>query len=286
MTNYPLAPDAIAGAFVSACQGELTALKPGNVHIHAGGHDMEVRHFEKAAEAAAPAIAMAGASIGQRVRAGVEASFAAAGCNTNLGILLLCAPLAVAAGEDVSGGHVLPDRLSSVLSALGRGDAADVFAAIARANPGGLGSAEAGDVQAPADMSLLDAMRLAAGRDRIARAYVTDFEDVFAFALPLYRRALDAAQTRDLAVTTLHMSMLARFPDTHIARKYGPARAEEVQEEARELLPLVQPVATVNATNRLLEFDAALKARGLNPGTTADFVVATLFACQLGSSGC
>jgi len=30
-----------------------------------------------------------------------------------------------------------------------------------------------------------------------------------------------------------------------------------------------------------VEFDTSLKARGLNPGTTADFVVATLFIAGL-----
>ncbi|MGH6743140.1 MAG: triphosphoribosyl-dephospho-CoA synthase [Bradyrhizobium sp.] len=31
----------------------------------------------------------------------------------------------------------------------------------------------------------------------------------------------------------------------------------------------------------MLAFDAALKKRNLNPGTTADFVVATLFAASI-----
>ncbi len=53
---------------------------------------MELEQFEASAVAAAPFLAAAGEKVGDRILRAVEASFAAAGCNTNLGILLLCAP--------------------------------------------------------------------------------------------------------------------------------------------------------------------------------------------------
>lgn len=283
--TFPLSPDAIEAAFLTACRLELAALKPGNVHGHAAGHDMQVAHFERAAEAAAPHIASQGARVGERIRAAVEASVAAAGCNTNLGILLLCAPLAYAAGEVVQGA-TLPERLATVLASLDEKDAADTFAAIAAASPGGLGEAAEGDVRAPAQMTLQAAMRLAAGRDRIALAYVTGFADVFHFAAPAYRRAVATAATPEWAVTTLHMQLLAAFPDTHVSRKFGAQTAETVRSEAAALVALAGPVGTDAAHRDLLAFDASLKARGLNPGTTADFVVATLFSHGLLAAGC
>ena len=73
----------IAELFLAACRAELAALKPGNVHVHAGGHGMEVGQFEVSAEAAAPWIAASEAKVGTRVLRAVEASLAAAGCNTN-----------------------------------------------------------------------------------------------------------------------------------------------------------------------------------------------------------
>lgn len=278
--SFPLPPARIAEAFISACQGELKALKPGNVHVHAAGHDMDVVQFERAAEAAAPHIAQKGARVGRRIRAAVEASFAAAGCNTNLGIVLLCAPLAYAAGELVEG-DTLDRRLAAVLASLDRNDAEDAFAAIRHADPAGLGEADEGDVRASAEITLREAMAVAAGRDRIALAYVSDFADLFEFALPLLKQARKSAVTPELAVTTLHMKFMAHYPDTHIARKYGDSAAEQVREEAKRLLRLCQPVTPERALGELTRFDAALKARGLNPGTTADFVVATLFAEDL-----
>ena len=279
MTRLLAAHD-VAQAFVAACRLELSALKPGNVHVHASGHGMQPSDFERAAEAAAPHITTPGLPVGTRIRRAVEASFSTVGCNTNLGIVLLCAPLAYTTSEPVDG-EALRDRLANVLADLSQNDAAETFKAIARANPGGLGHSEQADVTAPAEITLLQAMKIAADRDRIARAYVTAYADIFEIGLPLYETALRFAETPELAITTLHMHYLSRFPDTHIARKFGPETALHVQNAARALAPSWQPVARTMSLPDLLNFDAQLKAEGINPGTTADFVVATIFTEKL-----
>jgi triphosphoribosyl-dephospho-CoA synthase len=271
-----VAPAGLADAFVASCMAELQALKPGNVHVHAAGHGMEVRHFEESARAAAPHIAESGASVGRRILEATRASFAAAGVNTNLGIILLTTPIAKAI-EKTHAPCGLRNSLRTVLATLDRADAADAFAAIRLANPGGLGRAESQDVAAPPTVTLREAMALAADRDRIARAYVTDYADVFDFALPVLRAARECSKTPNLSVTTLHMALLAEFPDTHIVRKHGAEVAEEIRAEAISLRPMWSPVPSSAAFASLMEFDSRLKARGINPGTTADFVVATLF---------
>ena len=278
--KFPLPQEQVSEAFLAACRAELEALKPGNVHVHAGGHNMDTQHFERAALAAAPHITQRGARVGHRIRGAVEASFQAAGCNANLGIVLLCAPVAYAVEEVVAGAN-LANRLANVLADLDTADATETFAAIAHAEPGGLGTAEKGDVHTAADMTLREAMALAADRDRIALAYVTDYADIFEFALPLLKQARELAATPDLAVSTLHMSLLATFADTHVARKYGSRTADALRDEARRMAPLFRPVVAPDAIQELVEFDTSLKARGLNPGTTADFVVATLFIAGL-----
>jgi triphosphoribosyl-dephospho-CoA synthase len=275
-------PAEISAAFLYACNAELDALKPGNVHRHSAGHGMEVVHFEQAAKAAAGPIADPGASVGKRILRATEASVAAAGLNTNLGIVLLCAPLAKAGGEttfDVG----LRRRLGAILSSLDEQDAEDAFAAIRIANPAGMGTVEQGDVRSqPQHLTLIAAMHLAADRDRIANAYVSVYADVFDFALPVFQEAKAICEPySSLAVTTLHMSLLAEFPDTHIARKFGPEAAESVAQDARALRPQWSPFATAKSLPALLDFDAKLKHSGLNPGTTADFVVTTLFADAL-----
>lgn len=271
----------IETAFVDACNAELTALKPGNVHIFSPGHGMDIGYFKRAAAAAAPYIADPSLSVGKRILNATKASFEATGVNTNLGIVLLAAPLAKAAAEtDLTTG--LRRRLASILQNLDEDDADDTFAAIRLANPAGLGAVEKGDVSHDNPrMTLTEAMYLAKDRDRIANAYVTAYEDVFDFALPTYDSARREAETEPLAISTLHMALLAEFPDSHIARKYGFDVACQVRDEARRLSPAWTPVVHAKSLEQLADFDAHLKQRALNPGTTADFVVATLLAARL-----
>lgn len=267
-----LAPEEVAQAFHAACLAELSALKPGNVHVFAAGHGMETAHFEAAAAAAAPALAAAG-TVGARVRAAVEASLAVAGCNTNLGILLLCAPLAVAAES----GGPLRARLAQVLERLDLADAEDTFRAIAAASPGGLGAASEADVRAPASVTLRQAMALAEDRDAIARQYVTDYADIFALGIP----ALAGGPLERERIEDAFLAFLATLPDSHIARKFGPEVAEAVRLEAVALRGRLDGLQPSGRHDALLAFDTSLKDRGLNPGTSADLTVASIFAALI-----
>ncbi|MFH6783960.1 MULTISPECIES: triphosphoribosyl-dephospho-CoA synthase [Methylobacterium] len=275
MTALP--PAAIEKAYLAACRAELAAIKPGNVHVHAAGHRMSVADFEASAELSAPWIAAAGARVGARVEAAVAATRAGIGQNTNLGIVLLCAPLAVAAERP----GPLRAALASVLAGLDEADAAGVFAGIRLADPGGLGRAERHDVTAQAPPPpLLAAMAEAAGRDRIARAYVTGFEDLFGTGLPALAAARAAGLSEPWTTTAVHLAFLTGFPDSHLSRKFGPGIAEAVRAQAEAAFRGLVPGEGARAA--LMAHDAALKAAGFNPGTSADLTVATLFLDALG----
>ena len=267
-----LAPEEVAQAFHAACLAELSALKPGNVHVFAAGHGMETTQFEAAARAAAPALSAPG-PVGRRVRAAVEASLAVAGCNTNLGIILLCAPLAVAA----EGGRPLQARLTELLDGLNIADAEEAFRAIAAAAPGGLGASAEADVRAPASVTLREAMALAADRDAIAKQYVTGYAGLFALGVP----ALAGGPLERGRIEDAYLAFLATLPDSHIARKFGRATAEAVRLEAVDLLGRLGGLSPEARHDTLLAFDASLKARGLNPGTSADLTVASIFAALI-----
>jgi triphosphoribosyl-dephospho-CoA synthase len=272
----------IAAAYIEACLAELDAPKPGNVHRYAPGHRMSLADFTRSAEASAAPIAARGARVGARVRAAVAATLSAVGQNTNLGIILLCAPLAAAA--EIADQALRP-ALARVLDALDWDDAADVFAAIAAANPGGLGRAARHDVNAPATATLREAMAEAAGRDRIARQYVTDYEDVFCLGVPALAAARGRWSEPRWPTLAVYLAFLAAIPDTHILRKFDAAAAEAVRTEAagwRDALAAARDPAEM--TESLLAWDAALKSQGLNPGTSADLTVATLFAAKLSSA--
>jgi triphosphoribosyl-dephospho-CoA synthase len=283
MTAAPAEPaeaGRIADAFREACLAELAALKPGNVHVHAEGHGMTVAQFQASAAAAAPVIAAPGLRVGQRILKAVEATRSAVGLNTNLGIVLLAAPLIAAAWRPERG--TLRERVAAVLDALDRSDAEAAYAAIRLAAPGGLGRSVAEDVSEPPKVSLKQAMALAAARDRIARQYVTAYADLFEIGLPRYREALAERLAPEEAVAAVHLRFMAAFADSHIQRKYGAATAEAVRGEA-DLLdrPWLWRGPWVERRRRLLAFDSKLKSRNLNPGTSADLTVACLLAHRL-----
>lgn len=273
--NYHRPSLDLAGAYRDACLAELRALKPGNVHVFADIGETKVADFEASAVASAPWIGQPGASVGARILAAIRATREAIGWNTNLGIVLLCAPLAAAA----EAGGDLRAALATILSGLDRIDARDAFEAIRLASPGGLGSADRHDVHEAPTVTLREAMGEAAGRDRIARAYLTDFEDVFETGLPALRQAQAAGLDEPWCTTSVHMAFLSRFADTHIERRRGREQAEAVRVRAAEIIEAGPPGPASLAT--LLAFDAELKKGDLNPGTSADFTVATLFAAAI-----
>ncbi len=275
-----LSREQVRAAYIAACRAELRALKPGNVHVFADGHDMTVADFEASAEASAEAMADPRLGVGARIHRAVRRSRRVAGCNTNLGIILLCAPLAAAALR--GRGPSLRRRVQRVLRALGREDADAAFRAISLANPGGLGQSARHDVRKPARVGLLTAMAEARRRDLVARQYANGYADIFRIGIP----RLDAASARwgegGWAVSATYLAFLARLPDSHVRRKFGLAAARSLQCRAERvearLLRARQPDALLPA---LLRLDAELKAAGLNPGTSADLTVATVFAASL-----
>ncbi|HSM20053.1 MAG TPA: triphosphoribosyl-dephospho-CoA synthase, partial [Hyphomicrobiales bacterium] len=215
-----------------------------------------------------------------RIELAVEATRDAVGQNTNLGIVLLAAPLAQAALD--SHGGSLRDRLARVLSALTVEDARAAYRAIRLAEPGGIGEAPQHDVSNAPDVTLLEAMRAAETRDRIAWNYTNGFVDIFDMGL----KWLDGGKTRWGSVpwvtTYVYRGFLAHIPDTLIERKFGGTPASEVRDEARPIeAGLSQCTDPQDMAGPLTAFDASLKERGLNPGTSADLTVATLFAAAL-----
>jgi triphosphoribosyl-dephospho-CoA synthase len=272
--------EAIAQAFHDACLAELEALKPGNVHRFGDGHRMSVADFERSAAAAAPLIGQTGLSLGTRIRLAVEATADAVGQNTNLGIILLAAPLAQAALE--RDGSDLKARVASILAGLSVEDAREVYEAIRLAGPGGLGKAPEHDVASKPRVTLLEAMRAAETRDRIAWNYTNGFVDIFSLGLKWLKQGQERFGHVPWAVTRVYLGFLAHIPDTLIERKFGGHVAAEVLEEAA---PIEAGLAATDApeqmTPPLLAFDRSLKERNLNPGTSADLTVATLFAHTL-----
>ena len=180
----------IAAAFRAACLDELEAPKPGNVHVFASGHRMTAAEFVRSAEVAAAPLAAPGARVGNRIRGAVEATLAA-GRHQHQS---RHHPALRTAGRSGRRQIWRPSfrRSRRCCASLDVRDAELAFRAIARAAPAGLGRAERHDVAEAATVTLKAAMAEASSRDRIARQYVSDFEDIFERGEPALAAALAA----------------------------------------------------------------------------------------------
>ncbi len=135
-------------------------------------------------------------------------------------------------------------------------------------------------------MTLRQAMAEAANRDRIAHQYVTGFKDVLDRSDGLLARTLSRwSDDPKWATLAVYLDFLSAYPDSHVVREHGIAAADEVRRIAsafhRRLLAAERPAALLGD---LIAWDKVLKDHGLNPGTSADLTVATLFAHRLTNS--
>jgi triphosphoribosyl-dephospho-CoA synthase len=259
-----------------ACLLEVSAAKPGNITPAHEFADTTYADMVRSGLALGPVFGHERAGrrgVGELIADAVSATARVAQTNTNLGIVLLFAPLVRAAATRPAG-EALRCATERTLARLDVDDAAAAFSAIAAAHPGGLGEAPEHDVRAPAQVSLRDAMAAAAHRDSIASEYTTGYAIVFDEGLPLLTEALHEGTATLDAIVSVHVGLLASHLDTLIERKAGTAAARAVTAAAREVRA---------GTRSLADFDASLRGSGhrLNPGTTADLVAATLLAALL-----
>ena len=276
--------------FLRACGLDVAVRKPGNVSRASPGHGMHAEMFIVSAQAAAAPLFQPGAPVGERIEAAVAASWAVAGCNTNLGILLLCAPIAAAVQRhpEATTADALRRAIGEVLADLDLADAQAAYRAIARAQPGGLGTAPSQDVRDPPSVDLRAAMALAADATALRASTATASPICSMPAGPRPGFSLMSTPTAPVpdantvaAVQRLYLSLLSRFADSHIVRNHGDAVAHIVMSAAQAWQLRARRDGEVDADPDFAAWDASLKADRINPGTTADLTVATLLIAGL-----
>ncbi len=275
-------PQLLINLYQQACEIDVQAFKPGNVSIYAEGHDMTVADFRISAQVSAAPLCNPDYCLGEKIYYAVKATRAAVGCNTNLGIILLCAPLVQAMQDWVNTGLMLRQSLHKTLATTTINDADWVFKAITLASPGGLGASDEQDVNYQATMTLTEAMRLASARDRIALQYITDYKDIFDGSVLSYNENFIRWGDRAWSAVAVYANLLSQFPDSHVERKYGELYSKLVASRMTLLsFELSRAERPELLKPMLYELDQELKANSVNPGTTADMTVVTVFAVFL-----
>jgi triphosphoribosyl-dephospho-CoA synthase len=306
-----------AGEYVRRC-ATLAALlevsaypKPGNVHRTRDFQDTRYEHF------LAGSVSLGGA-MGRLAVRGYEAEGGArrwseiglgglileavtdslawqGGGNVNLGVILLFAPIAAAAGSTLMRHEAidvadLRGKLELVTRSTTPEDAALVYEAIRTAmTPRVLGEVDELDVYDPDSTSelvekgltLLDVFGLCSERDHICREWTSGFNVTFDEGYPHMKAALGSADVNTAVVNTF-LHILSGNPDSLIARKSGAALAEEVSGRAQRILE-EGGCGSEAGGEMLLELDDELAEAGgaLNPGTTADLTASSLFVALL-----
>ena len=270
----------LSGQVLDSFTLEVKALKPGNVSTYSAGHGMTAADFVKSAALTTPILCNTQMTVGERILQSVNVTMQEVGCNTNLGMLLLFAPLIRAAEMGIG---ALRENLQQVLVSLDAQETNNIFQAINKANPGGLGTNDKYDVrQRPPNISVREAMQQAEARDLIAKQYVTDYADVFSIGLPNIEYFFTKWHNLSLALVACYLEFMSNFPDTHVSRKMGKEVAEQIKVKAGQVNRVFKQVDKPEGNLEILrQFDRALKQSRINPGTSADLAAASLLLFRL-----
>lgn len=267
--------------YLHVCQLDVQSLKPGNISVYSGAKDLSVDDFLTSAKASAEPITDPNSSLGLRILNAASATHDAVSTNTNLGMILLMAPLVQAAYVQRAGGSIQL-ALKYIFKQTSIEDAQHVYQAIRLAKPGGMGDKNDQDISEEPSVTLLNTMKIASTWDQIAAQYSNNFQDIFIFGVPRYQALMGKWKDEKWATTGLFMSYLAHYPDSLIERKFGLLKAREISDMISDLeMELCRSDSPGRYEAQLLEIDRQLKRNLINPGTSADLTAASIFAAGL-----
>ena len=189
--------------------------------------------------------------------------------NTNLGIIMLFVPIAVAASR----GGDLQKMVKELAHETTIEDAVEVAEAV-RCSSAFLGEPSQGpDLRSVTVISdikdgkftLFDLFSMSSAWDTIASEWVSGFCITFSGAEYLISGG---------SVMRLYLRILCEYPDSLVQRKFGEEVARNVSREAGDLLKDF-------SFDDLRKWDDFLYKEGINPGTTADLVASSVFVALL-----
>ena len=271
-------------AFEYACKLDVFSVKPGNVFHGHPAYGMTHKDFLQSSMACSDVICEQNMDIGEKILECIRSSMDVVGCNTNLGIILLCVPIVEALYMDKDH-KFLQSNLEKVINSINEKQTKNIYKAINLAKAGGMDSKDKFDLNdnKSKDFTLLEAMNFASSYDFIAGEYSNNFDNIINTISVNWRNYFKLMGNGESATTATFLKLISSNPDSLIARKHGLDKAKEVSERfktiADEYCASKNPN---NLNNQLLLLDSELKIQGLNPGTTADVVVASIFLNRLG----
>jgi triphosphoribosyl-dephospho-CoA synthase len=275
-------PDFIAGCAELAMLLEVSATpKPGNVDRTHDFEDATYEHFLASAVGTFPIFKKAASArhqIGDLILNAVQASatWQSAG-NCHFGAILLLIPLCAAARKSGTISQ-LKTNLVLIVKDTSSVDAIQFYKSF-RSVHVRVGKHHYLDVNDESslqviqqqNLTLWDVMQISSPNDTIAKEWAEGFPRTF-YGAELMRHYVESGLSVKNSIAHLFLRLLSEFPDTLIAKKFSIDVALEVSAKAAHVLK--QGDAD--------KFDKELIARHVNPGTTADLVIGSLFVVLLG----
>lgn len=238
--------------------------KPGNVDRCHDYPNTRLEHFLASTILARPALESAEKATsgpGKIIQDAVALTNIHSGGNTHFGAFILLIPLIM--GDGIAGAtRIVRETTVS--------DAIDFYHAFGRTKVRVMSEDEL-DVHDPKvyeelerrEMTLYDVMLHSASNDMVAREWVSGFT--------LTRRTADRLHEegcgRDAIVNT-YLWLLSTEPDTFVIKKHGRDTAWEVMTKAKEVREGLRDLKT---------FDAECIRLGINPGSIADIIIASIY---------
>ena len=261
------------------CDVEMESLKPGNVHKFSKSNDMSIKNFLRSSLIISKCLTKKNLNLGIKIINSVNEIQKKVKKNTNLGIILMLSPIvSVVLEEGIISKEKLVRKIKTLIKKQSIKDSIHIFKAISITSPGGLGFSKKYDVNKLPKINLHKAMEYSKKRDLIARQYCNGFEDIYSTGIPAYKKFYNKWGKVNWALTGVYLTFLKKFNDSHIARNKGKKIATNVRKEAQKYYFFLKRNKNLNKIKKkLLFFDKKLKSKRINPGTTADLTVATLF---------
>jgi len=275
-------PDFIAGCAELAMLLEVSATpKPGNVDRTHDFEDVTYEHFLASAVGTFPVFKKAASErhqIGGLILNAVQASstWQNAG-NCHFGAILLLIPLCAAARVSCTISE-LKTNIVRVVKDTSSEDAIQFYESF-RSVTVRVGEHHYLDVNDASSLQIIqrqnltlwDVMQVSSPNDTIAKEWTEGFPRTF-YGAELMTHYVESGLSIKNSIVHLFLRLLSEFPDTLIAKKFSSDVALEVSAKAAQVLK------EGNAD----QFDNELVARHVNPGTTADLVIGSLFVVLLG----
>jgi triphosphoribosyl-dephospho-CoA synthase len=256
--------------------------KPGNIDRDHNYTDTRFEHFLASAVGVYPIMEKAArldSGIGELIRESVtESGKWQSGGNTHFGAFILLIPLVMAGGR-CENAACLKEQVQKIVRETTVNDAVDFYRAFSEAGVKvkpvsdlDLEDADSIEKIKVQGLTLFDMMEISASYDMIAAEWVNGFKKTFQCSA-LIRDKIKKYGINDAVVLTF-MELLSRNKDTFILTKFDIKKAEEVSMRAKKIL---QKGDMNRIRNGIRQFDEELLNEGVNPGSTADIIIAGLF---------